>query len=31
MIVNADNTREINVLWMRYSALERQFYHETHV
>ena len=31
MIVNADNTCEINVLWMRYSTLESQFYQEVHV
>ena len=31
MIVNADNTCEINVLWMRYNSLERQFHHEVHV
>ena len=30
MVVNADN-HVINVLWMRYSTLERQFYHEAHV
>ena len=31
MTVNADNTCEINVLWMRYSTLESQFYQEVHV
>ena len=31
MVVNADNTCEINVLWMRYSTLESQFHHEVHV
>ena len=31
MFVNADNTCEINVLWMRYSTLESQFYQEVHV
>ena len=31
MIVNADNTCEINVLWMRYSTFESQFSHEVHV
>ena len=31
MFVNADNTCESNVLWMRYSTLESQFYQEVHV
>ena len=31
MFVNADNTCEINVLWMRYSTLESQYYQEVHV
>ena len=31
MIVNADSTCEINVLWMRYSTLESQFYHDPFV
>ena len=31
MTVNADNTCEINVLWMRYSTLESQFYHDPFV
>ena len=31
MTVNADNTCEINVLWMRYSTLESQFHHEVRV
>ena len=31
MIVNADNTCETSVLWMRYSTLERQFRHEVNV
>ena len=30
MTLNADNTRETNVLWQRYSTLENQFYHEVH-
>ena len=29
MTANADNTCETNVLWMRYSTLERQFRRET--
>ena len=31
MMVNADSTCEINVLWMRYSTLKSQFSHEVHV
>ena len=31
MIVDADNTCEISVLWMRYSTLESQFHHEVQV
>ena len=31
MIVNAGNTCETSVLWMRYSTLDRQFRHEVNV
>ena len=31
MFVNADNTCEINVLWMRYSTLESKFHDEVHI